>query len=124
MNIDTRITKAALRSVWEACKENKPADQLRAALEGKSAQAFGAVQGGVITVTQANGHRTEFDPSVFSQDQVVAQWEYLIELYDRAVAVLGFDQTDNPTGQAIFNQILTYLDPILGTQANFVYMTK
>lgn len=123
MNIDVRTVKAALRSVWAQCQLTNPAQSLRAALEAKSVAQSAIVQAGPIKQTSGNGQHTTLDTTgeeAPTMQQLGAMWEFLIEKFDDAYALLG----GQPTDAQVKAKMDDLLRPVFGQTSNWMYLAK
>ena len=124
MNVDARIIVAALHRVWTLdCQSGEGPTRLRDALISRSGVLFDQVSTGGIKAVTANGRSTVFADAGIGQltpMETLTVWEYLVELFDRAVGDLG----GSPTDLQVEVRMESYIRPITNYTTDFTHLFK
>lgn len=125
MQIDARILKSALWSVWLPIAGINPPG-LRLALQTQATLTSQILAGGPIQRIVANGQEVQLAATGFGLDYKTlnAMWVYLVDEYDRATTELGYVVPDTTHDTAIEIQMEANLRPITGYTDNWMWLPK
>jgi hypothetical protein len=121
MRVGSYTLKGMLITAWKGCLASDPVGSLRETLTGKVVEVMGALGGGAVKSTSANGQHTTFVVEGLTLQVTGEAWTYLVDEYDRAASELGVDP---PVDLDVYNRMYSNLRPVHPGKTNWMYLMK